>query len=733
MSKDPTQQPPRPPSATPAGGIPRRTPSASEAQLLARILEVVPGGIVQVGAEGAILRANEQAQRFLGLAWDELSARFIVDFAGESFREDGSLFPVEEYPVTICLATGEPAGPTTLGVRQPSGEVRWAIFTALPFPEPEGDRMGAVVTFVDITERRRAELRARAHDRLLDTVRMVHFRDDPGATVAVFHEPLSSFLEMTGSAMGFIASVDPREDPPEELRIHAIIDGSDWKTGSAAPPAPIDALTREVLESGRPRVVDAPGPIGGAFRRRAPSSVAILPLVTARKVVGVVGLADAPGGYELACVPELEPLLTACADLVAAFDERRARRDLEAQLGQAERLASVGTLAAGMAHEINNPLAYVLLNLQALTRHAEHVTAALGRLEEQLASRVGEVAAREQLDAIGLPDLEKRCERAGQHGKDAIEGAERVQRIVRDLMTFSRVTEEQRTLVDVNAAVDVALKMADHEIKYRARLVREPGQLAPVHGNDGRLSQVFLNLLINAARAIEEGHPEANEIRVRTWMDAGAGLRGDRRHGPRRRGRAHGSPLRALLQHARARRGSGARPVDLPQRREGPRRAHHGGEPGGKRHALRRPPARLRAPARREPRGLEPPPLASEPARPRVLLVDDEPMVLRVLAQLLGRTYEVFSAEGYTSAVAVLERERVDVILCDMMMLDGTGVDVHAWVSEHDPDLAARMIFMTGGTFTPRARAFLAEVPVRHLVKPFSLKELDEVVRTILR
>lgn len=733
MSKDPTQQPPRPPSATPAGGIPRRTPSASEAQLLARILEVVPGGIVQVGAEGAILRANEQAQRFLGLAWDELSARFIVDFAGESFREDGSLFPVEEYPVTICLATGEPAGPTTLGVRQPSGEVRWAIFTALPFPEPEGDRMGAVVTFVDITERRRAELRARAHDRLLDTVRMVHFRDDPGATVAVFHEPLSSFLEMTGSAMGFIASVDPREDPPEELRIHAIIDGSDWKTGSAAPPAPIDALTREVLESGRPRVVDAPGPIGGAFRRRAPSSVAILPLVTARKVVGVVGLADAPGGYELACVPELEPLLTACADLVAAFDERRARRDLEAQLGQAERLASVGTLAAGMAHEINNPLAYVLLNLQALTRHAEHVTAALGRLEEQLASRVGEVAAREQLDAIGLPDLEKRCERAGQHGKDAIEGAERVQRIVRDLMTFSRVTEEQRTLVDVNAAVDVALKMADHEIKYRARLVREPGQLAPVHGNDGRLSQVFLNLLINAARAIEEGHPEANEIRVRTWMDAGqvcveiadtghgvAAEHMDRLFEPFFSTRAPGAGA-----------GLGLSICHNVVRAHGGRITVESQVGSGTRFVVHLPASELRRDE--SPAASSPPPLASEPARPRVLLVDDEPMVLRVLAQLLGRTYEVFSAEGYTSAVAVLERERVDVILCDMMMLDGTGVDVHAWVSEHDPDLAARMIFMTGGTFTPRARAFLAEVPVRHLVKPFSLKELDEVVRTILR
>jgi two-component system NtrC family sensor kinase len=81
------------------------------------------------------------------------------------------------------------------------------------------------------------------------------------------------------------------------------------------------------------------------------------------------------------------------------------------------------------------------------------------------------------------------------------------------------VTEEEKRLVAVNEAIVVALKMADHEIKYRARLSRELGDLDPVLGNDGRLSQVFLNLLLNAARAIEEGRPEQNEVRVRSWME----------------------------------------------------------------------------------------------------------------------------------------------------------------------------------------------------------------------
>ncbi len=723
---------PREPLLTPAGGIPRRNPAPSEAQLLARILEVVPGGIVQLSADGVMLRANEQAQRFLGLAWDAASSRFVNAFSGETFREDGSACPKDEYPVMRCLATGEPAGPTTIGVRQRSGDVRWASFTALPLPEPGSDRLGAVVTFVDITDRRRAEVHARAQDRLLDTVRMVHFRDDPGATVAVFHEPLSSLLELTHSAMGFIASVDPADDPPEELRVHAWIAPTGVRAGSSHPPAPIDDLTRKVLTSGKPRIVEAPGRVGGPFHRYVPRVVAMLPLVTAGKVVGVVGLADAPSGYALEDLAELEPLLAACADLVAAFDERRARRDLTAQLAQAERLASVGTLAAGMAHEINNPLAYVLLNLQAFTRHTEALGAAHARLTDRLEAALGHEQARVLLTDVGLADVSARLARVVQHGKDATEGAERVQRIVRDLMTFSRVTEEQQTLVDVNAAVEVALKMAHHEIKYRARLVRELGELAPVLGNDGRLSQVFLNLFINAARAIEEGHPDENEIRVRTWLadgeisvevaDTGQGVAPE--HLERlfepffsTRAPGAGAGLGLSICHNVVRAHGGRIEVESEIGR-------------GTRFLVRLPASEARLPAEKAS-----PTTASTPPtrRWRILLVDDEPMVLRVLAQLLGRTYDVVSADGYTSATNTLARDdRFDVILCDMMMLDGTGVDVHAWVNEHRPSLAPRMVFITGGTFTPKARTFLSEVAAHHLVKPFSLRELDQVLANLL-
>lgn len=717
---------------TPDGGIPRRNPTASEAQHLARILEVVPGGIVQMDPEGIIVRANEQAQRFLGLEWDALKHRFIRHFEGRTIHEDGTPCPPEEYPASRCLISGRTEGPTTIGVRQPNGEVRWAIFTALPFPAPGEERMGAVVTFVDITDRRRAEIRTRAQNRLLDTVRMVHFRDDPAATVAVFHEPLASLLELTKSRTGFIASVDPEDDAPEELRLHAVVDERAPDFGSSHPPVPIDALSRSVLTSGVARALENPGMLGGAFRRQRPARAVVLPLVTAGKAVGVVGLADAPTPYDPSTLSDLEPLLAACADLVVALDERRARRKLEAQLAQAERLASVGTLAAAMAHEINNPLAYVLLNLAAFTRQAETLFDALSGIRERLAAGSGKTDGEIRSVIANLADAEARLARIAQHGRDATEGGERVQRIVRDLMTFSRVGEEQRALVDVNAAALAALKMAHHEIKYRARIVRDLGRVDPVLGSDGRLSQVFLNLLLNAARAIEEGRPDDNQITLSTSMsgeevrievrDTGCGIAPE--HVERLfepffslRAPGSGSGLGLTVCHNVVRAHGGRIEVES--------------ELGvGSRFVVILP----RAAQRTTP---EPPRSRSTPLapkrRPRLLLIDDETMVLRVLAQLLSHTYEVEQADGFASAIGLLAQGGAfDVILCDMMMLDGTGVDVHAWVRDHRPELLSRMIFMTGGTFTPKARAFLADVAAHHLVKPFSLRELDELIARML-
>jgi two-component system, cell cycle sensor histidine kinase and response regulator CckA len=123
-----------------------------------RILNTVPGGIVLVSMNGSILKANVEAQRILGLSYDELSRMFVSDFRYSTVYEDGSEFTVEDYPVSKCLRTGEPQSAVTLGTRRPDGTVAWCVFSAVPVHDPiTGAMTGSVVTFLDITERKKAE------------------------------------------------------------------------------------------------------------------------------------------------------------------------------------------------------------------------------------------------------------------------------------------------------------------------------------------------------------------------------------------------------------------------------------------------------------------------------------------------------------------------------------------------------------------------------------------------
>lgn len=123
-----------------------------------QIVEAVPAGIVHVSPHGAILNANGRAQEFLGLSKDELTQQFVRDYERISFHEDGTVCEVEEFPISRCLATGQRHGPMTLGVRRPDGTMAWAMFVAVPLPDPKTQRPnGAIVTFLDITDRKRTE------------------------------------------------------------------------------------------------------------------------------------------------------------------------------------------------------------------------------------------------------------------------------------------------------------------------------------------------------------------------------------------------------------------------------------------------------------------------------------------------------------------------------------------------------------------------------------------------
>ena len=386
--------------------------------------------------------------------------------------------------------------------------------------------------------------------------------------------------------------------------------------------------------------------------------------------------------------------------VVLVFRDDTERKEAEAQLLVSDRMASIGTLAAGVAHEINNPLAAVMTNL------------------ELAAGEVGEAVAAGKVRPVVEAEL-----------KDALEAAERVRLIVRDLKLFGRGDEENYGPVDVRAVLDSTLRIAWNEVKHRARLMKDYAPVRLVEANEARLGQVFLNLLVNATQAIPEGRADDNEIRVRTREDGqgqvvvvvedtGCGIPDD---AVRRiftpffttKPVGVGSGLGLSICHRiisgfggeisfETKVGVGTRfQVALPAMPE---------------RAVTPPPVVVAAPTTQ--------------LRGRVLVVDDDEAVSGALRRLLARDNEVTVANSGAAALEVLARsEPYDVVLCDLMMPQMTGMDLFDKLLTVAPEQAERFIFLSGGAFTAQAREFLERVKNPRMDKPFETHALRALVR----
>ncbi len=385
------------------------------------------------------------------------------------------------------------------------------------------------------------------------------------------------------------------------------------------------------------------------------------------------------------------------------------RKNLEARLAQGDRLASMGMLAAGVAHEINNPLAYVLGNLEALASDLPKLIGLVQRLDPRVLAGVGGDAA----ELLRPGALDAMTEAA----QDALEGTVRIRKISQGLGTFARPERVELDSVEINAALEAAAAMAHNEVKYRARLVKDLGDVPDVLASDGKLAQVFLNLLINAAHAIPEGNVEHHRIGLRTWSE-GAHVFAEVSD------TGHGIPPELLervfepfFTTKKVGTGSGlglAISKNIVTGFGGDLRVESKvGE--GTRVIVRLPVSQAR------PASPAPSPMLARAApsgRGRILVVDDEEPIRRILERMLGE-HEVVTAASGREARALLEKDPAfDVIFCDLMMPDLTGMDLHAWLVTAMPALAPRVIFVSGGAFTPHAVDYLAGVSNVRLEKP---------------
>jgi len=413
--------------------------------------------------------------------------------------------------------------------------------------------------------------------------------------------------------------------------------------------------------------------------------------------------------------------------LVAAIEReireaaiRAEKRTIQEQLLISERMASMGTLAAGVAHEINNPLSVVTGNLHILRGD-------LDELSRRVAKAEGSPAGN---DPAALAELRPRLASLHEAVRDAEEASERVRCIVQDLRVFSRPEDDRREALDIHRVLESSLRMARNELRQRARVVLKFGTVPLVDGNDGRLGQVFLNLIVNAAHAIPEGRVGQNAITIQTRAegtmvvvevsDTGSGIPPEIM--PRifdafftTKPIGVGTGLGLAICHrlvsamngrieVESRVGAGTTfRVFLPRAKSGR--------------------TQETAVAR---------PAQTTPGRTcSVLIIEDEPALGRVLERLMS-PHKVTSVTRASDALTRIRAgESFQLILCDLMMPEMTGMDFHAELLKTHRSIADKVVFMSGGAFTASARSFLENIPNRRLDKPIDTGRLRRLVEEV--
>ncbi len=403
----------------------------------------------------------------------------------------------------------------------------------------------------------------------------------------------------------------------------------------------------------------------------------------APKIIDVSSIALVFGG-DLA-------IATIARDVTAASDD-------EARLLRGDRMNALGTFAAGVASEISDPLTAVVVNVDHVAR----------RLRALLATSSDGPELAKLIDALS----------------HAMASTERVQKLARDLVALANGPVERRHVVDVRGVLESAVQAILHAIRGRARLVRHFRDVPPVEGNEHRLGQLFLSLLINAAQSIPEGNAASQEVRVSTQTDAQG---------------------RAVVEIADT--GLGIAPDVLPKVFDPfftTRPAHGGGGLGlsiaygtvrsmdgemsvdsvvGSGSVVR-----VSLPATRGWTS------SHSAARCIVLVVDSDPEVAAALAHALAEEHEPVVASSARDALGHIRGgAAIDAVVCDVSLLEMTGVDFYAEVLRHAPSLASHVIFLSCGALSPRARAFAESLGPRCLEKPPDMSKLRDMIRRVAR
>jgi PAS domain S-box-containing protein len=655
----------------------------------ALFLETAAEGVWVVDASCCTTFVNDRMAAMLGYSVEEMLGTWMFELMADGSDE-----------LSLASNSGESATRSEqheFRFRSKDGSDVWALLSTAPILDDAGVYLGALAMVTDITAQKAAATALRRNEESLALT-----LDSIGeAVIATDLEGRVERMNAVAETLTGIRMTDARRRPISSV-VRLFADSACTRSVevSLSPDVRMSETSQSWLlpHDGEPRaVVDAASPMRDARGRICGAVVVLRDLTSEQRAV--------------------EAADQARRNYLRAEEERKKAK---ARLLVAERMASIGTMAAGVAHEINNPLAYVLGNVEIVE------TELLGVLEghEEKDTPIA-------IDPVTFASWRKALE-------DARTGANRVRAIVRDLKTFSRDSEATERGADPRAVLKSSLTLADNEIRHRARVVECLRDVPPVAAGESRLGQVLLNLIVNAAQAMEAGDIDANVLTARTFTD---------RNGW------------AVIEICDS--GKGIAAEDLPKIFDPffTTKPVGGGtglglsichgivsEAGGSIEAysrvgvgttmrVRLPPAPVAATTLTQATpGAPASPRERTGERSRILVIDDEPLVCSWVHRVLKRVHDVqTTSSGEDALHRIEEGERFDLILCDLMMPRMTGMAVHAAIARAAPEQAARMAFVSGGVFTDEARRFLDRQPERPLEKPFSSDVLRGFVASRLR
>ena len=468
---------------------------------LSLILDAAGEGIYGLDTEGRVMFVNRSAIRLLGYSdGDDFLNRSAVDFC-HPVRADGSPYPQDECPTLAAIRHGSVHISSDDWFRRADGSLFPVDYSSTPLQE--GDRItGAVVTFRDISERRRSEEVLRESEERLRTI-----LDSIKAGILLIDAETHRIVDANPAACQMFGS--GQEDIVGSACHQYVCPAAEGR-------CPITDLGQTVDNSERV-LLTAGGGQAPILKTVAPVSINGRPHL----LESFIDISEQKRAEE--------DLRRLNENLEQIVEERTAeiRQTLEqlkqaqAQLLQSEKMASIGQLAAGVAHEINNPVGFVSSNLGTLAEYAQglrQLLEAYGQLESRLSDsdQEGIAAAREAI--AGLKDdlgLDFVLEDLDSLVAESREGTQRVRKIVQNLKEFAHVDREEKSLANLNDGLESTLNIVWNELKYKAEVEKSYGELPEIECYPQELNQVFTNILVNASQAIEE----RGTITIRSFVE----------------------------------------------------------------------------------------------------------------------------------------------------------------------------------------------------------------------